>query len=310
VQLFNPVALLLEQTDQLQRATASFARLVGVTQLPVEVTTGKSAETDRLVATFAKPTAVRAHDVVFGYDPGTLVLDGVSLDVAPGEHLAIVGPSGAGKTTLGKIIAGLLHTQRGDVRVGGIAVDELDPEDRARVVAMVAQEGHVFGRSVAENVRLGRQDATDDDVRAALDAVDALAWADSLPAGLDTAIGFGHQHVSTVRAQQLALARLVCLDPAVVVLDEATAELDPVAAARTERHLDAALGQRTVITIVHRLDVAERADRVIVLEEGRIVAMGHHSELVADPEAAYAQLWHAWSASRHEHDEVITETQA
>jgi ABC-type multidrug transport system fused ATPase/permease subunit len=165
---------------------------------------------------------------------------------------------------------------------------------------MVAQEGHVFGRTVAENVRLGRADATDDDVRAALDAVDALAWADSLPAGLDTTIGFGHHHVSTVRAQQLALARLVCLDPAVVVLDEATAELDPVAAARTERHLDTALGQRTVITIVHRLDVAERADRVIVLEGGQIVASGHHSELIADPESAYAQLWQAWSASRTE----------
>ncbi len=289
VQLFNPVALLLEQSDQLQRATASFARLVGVTQLPVDVTEPISEESAIRLSTLARPTPVQVRDVVFGYDPDTLVLDGVSLDIVPGEHLAIVGPSGAGKTTLGKIIAGLLHTRRGAVRVGGIVVDELDPETRARIVAMVAQEGHVFGRSVTENVRLGRQDASDDDVRAALDAVDALAWAESLPSGIDTQIGVGHQHVSTVRAQQLALARLVCLDPAVVVLDEATAELDPVAAARTERHLDAALGRRTVVTIVHRLDVAERADRVIVLEEGRIVASGHHSELIADPEAVYAR---------------------
>jgi ATP-binding cassette subfamily C protein len=299
VQLFNPVATLLEQSDQLQRATASFARLVGVTQLPVDVTAPASTDSSFGPAV-ARPTGIQIRDVAFGYDPDTLVLDGVNLDVAPGERLAIVGPSGAGKTTLGKIVAGLLHTVRGDVHVGGIVVDQLDPERRARVVAMVAQEGHVFGRTVAENVRLGRADATDDDVRAALDAVDALAWADSLPAGLDTTIGFGHHHVSTVRAQQLALARLVCLDPAVVVLDEATAELDPVAAARTERHLDTALGQRTVITIVHRLDVAERADRVIVLEGGRIVASGHHSELIADPGAAYAQLWQAWSASRTE----------
>ena len=297
VQLFNPVATLLEQTDQMQRSTASFARLVGVTQLPADRPDGKVAEPPPRSTT---AVGVDVDDVVFGYDAGTLVLDGISLHIAPGERLAIVGPSGAGKTTLGKIIAGLLHTSRGDVHVGGVAVDELEPHARARVVAMVAQEGHVFGRSVTENVRLGRPDASEHDVRAALDAVDALAWADSLPEGLDTRIGFGHHPVSTTRAQQLALARLVCLDPAVVVLDEATAELDPVAAARTERHLHAALGERTVATIVHRLDVAERADRVIVLEDGRIVASGHHSELIVDPDAAYAQLWRSWSASRIE----------
>jgi len=113
-------------------------------------------------------------------------------------------------------------------------------------------------------------------------------------------VGAGHRPLSTTRAQQLALARLVYLDPAVVVLDEATAELDPVAAASTERHLEAALGNRTVISIVHRLDVVERADRVVVLEEGRIVESASHRELLADESSAYARLWHAWNAARTE----------
>jgi len=296
IQLFSPIGSLLEWSDQLQRSTASFARLVGVTQLPADRAGSTLVVTPTRGEVPAFGVDVRA--VSFGYDEGTLAVDGVTLAIAPGERLAIVGPSGAGKTTLGKIIAGLLHPRAGDVTIDGYAVDELDPHSRAGFVTMVAQEVHVFARSVAENVRLGRPDATDDDVRAALAAVDALAWAESLPDGLDTPIRSGHGHVSTTRAQQLALARLVCRDPAVVVLDEATAELDPVAAARTERHLDTALGGRTVITIVHRLDVAERADRVVVLEAGRIVASGRHADLVADTDGAYAQLWRAWSASR------------
>ena len=137
-------------------------------------------------------------------------------------------------------------------------VDELRPHARARVVAMVAQEATCSdGRHRERPART--TDASDHDVRAALGAVDALAWADSLPEGVDTLIGFGHHPVSTTRAEQLALARLVCLDPAVVVLDEATAELDPGAAARTERHLHAALGQRTVVTIAPGVEVGGNA---------------------------------------------------
>jgi len=300
IQLFNPIGNLFEQSDQLQRSTASFARLVGVTQLPFDhsTTAPTGAATEPRVA--PGTVGVQLHDVAFGYDAGTLVLDGIDLDVAPGERLAIVGPSGAGKTTLGKIVAGLLHTQRGTATIGDARIDRLEPHARARLVAMVAQEGHVFGRTVAENVTLGRAGTSRHDVRAALDAVDALVWAESLPDGLDTRVGLGHHHVSTTRAQQLALARLVCLDPAVVVFDEATAELDPVAAARTERHLETALGRRTVISIVHRLDVAERADRVLVLDEGRVVACAPHAALVADVDGPYARLWRSWRAARSE----------
>jgi ABC-type multidrug transport system fused ATPase/permease subunit len=301
IQLFNPIGTLLEWSDELQRSTASFARLVGVTQLPSDHITLEeppAAELAEIAPSRGRPLPVDVRDVVFAYDRAALAVDGVRIELAPGERLAIVGPSGAGKTTLGKLVAGLLHPASGAVLVAGAVVDELDPHLRAGRVAMVAQEVHVFGRSIRDNVTLGRPGANDDDVRSALAAVDALTWAESLDDGLDTRIGAGHVPVSTMRAQQLALARLVCLDPAVVVLDEATADLDPVAAARTERHLDVALGKRTVITIVHRLDVAESADRVLVLEDGRVVACGHHEHLVAEPGSVYARLWRAWSESR------------
>ena len=298
IQLFSPIGTLLEWSDELQRSTASFARLVGVTELPFDHVATEDGLRVEPVSGDAVPVDVR--DVVFGYDRSSLAVGGVRVELSPGERLAIVGASGAGKTTLGKLIAGLLHPASGAVLVGGAVADELDPRSRAQRVAMVSQEVHVFGRTVRDNVKLGRPDASDAHVRDALAAVDALAWAESLPDGLDTMIGAGRHPVSTMRAQQLALARLVCLDPAVVVLDEATADLDPVAAARTERHLDVALGKRTVITIVHRLDVAERADRVLVLEAGRVVACGHHEQLIAEPDSVYARLWRTWNESRTE----------
>jgi ABC-type multidrug transport system fused ATPase/permease subunit len=298
IQLFNPIATLLEWSDELQRSTASFARLVGVTELPVDVRIALGGAPTAEHADPGAPVAVDVRDVAFGYDGGVLAVAGVRIDLAPGERLAVVGPSGAGKSTFGRLVAGLLHPARGAILVGDAVVDELDPRARARRVAMVAQEVHVFAQSVRENVRLGRPDVTDDDLRRALDAVDALAWAESLPDGLDTRLGPGHHPVSTMLAQQLALARLVCLDPAVVVLDEATADLDPLAAARTERHLDVALARRTVITIVHRLDAAEQADRVLVMDDGRVVACGPHRDLVAQEGSVYARLWRTWRESR------------
>jgi ATP-binding cassette subfamily C protein len=162
---------------------------------------------------------------------------------------------------------------------------------------MVAQEGHVFARSVADNVRLAQPDATDDDVRRALDTVDALEWVDGLPHGTATVVGAGHHRLTPPQAQQLGLARLVCADPAVVILDEATAELDPTAAARTERHLASALVGRTVLTIAHRLDAAARADRVVVMDAGAVVAAGPHADLLLQ-EGTYAALWARWTAAR------------
>ncbi len=291
-------------------------RLVGVTQLPVNRRTEASPDTaptsfapavdapagGALAPPSSPPTSswglrLEVDRVHFGYLPGVPVLHGVSLDIASGERVVVVGSSRAGKTTLATLLCGTHRATSGEVRIGGVPIAAIEPTELPRLVAMVAQEGHVFTRSVADNVRLARPDATTEDVRAALAAVSALAWSEGLPDGLDTVVGASHE-LTPPQAQQLGLARLLCADPPVVILDEATAELDPTAATRTERHLDRALAGRTVLTIAHRLDAAARADRVVVMDAGTIVATGTHSQLL-EAGGSYAQLWAHWTADRY-----------
>lgn len=291
VRLFDPVGTLLEEIDEINQATAATARLVGVTQLPVHRRADGGRVPDR------GGLAIDVAGVDFGYLPERPVLHGVDLHVAAGERVVLMGASGAGKTTLALLVCGTHSPGRGTVTLGGVPVADIDPDALPRLVAMVAQEGHVFARTVSDNVRLARPDATDTQVRAALDAVDALGWALALPAGLDTVVGTGQHRITPPQAQQLGLARLVCADPAVVILDEATAELDPAAAARTEHHLDTALAGRTVLSVAHRLDAAARADRVVVIDAGTVVETGTHHALLAAG-GAYAALWTHWAADR------------
>jgi ABC-type multidrug transport system fused ATPase/permease subunit len=202
-----------------------------------------------------------------------------------------VGPSGAGKSTLGRLLAGVQAPDAGRVTVGGVPLAVLPLDELRRHVALVTQEHHVFTGTLRDNVVLARPDASDDEVRAALAAVDALDWA--LSVGLDTVVGDDSRALSPVRAQQIALARLVLADPHTLVLDEATSLLDPRAARRLERSLAAVLRGRTVIAIAHRLFSAHDADRVAVMEDGRITELGSHRELI-DADGAYAALWRSW----------------
>jgi ABC-type multidrug transport system fused ATPase/permease subunit len=234
-----------------------------------------------------------ARDVRFSYVEGRDVLHGVDLDVGVGERIAMVGPSGAGKSTLGRLLAGIHPPRTGRVTVGDVGLVELPLADLRGHVALVTQEHHVFVGTVRENLVLARPGSSDDAIRSALEAVDALEWVDALPAGLDTVVGSGGRALTAAQAQQVALARLVLADPHTLVLDEATSLIDPRAARHLERSLAAVLDGRTVIAIAHRLFSAHDADRVAVVEDGRIAELGSHDELVAAG-GSYAALWESW----------------
>ncbi|HEY2206599.1 MAG TPA: ABC transporter ATP-binding protein [Pseudonocardia sp.] len=224
----------------------------------------------------------------FGYRAGREVLHGIDLDLAPGERLAVVGPSGAGKSTLGRLLAGVNAPDSGSVTVGGVERSALPPRRRRRAVLLVTQEQHVFAGSVRENLTLPRE-AADGELWAALRTVGADGWASGLPAGLDTELGDGGAPVPPSVVQRLALARLVLADPPTLVLDEATSLVDPSGSGALERSLAAVLAGRTVVTITHRLASVADADRIAVLEAGRVVELGTHADLLAAG-GSYAEL--------------------
>ena len=281
--LFNPIGSLLYTFDEVQSAGASLARLVGVVDIP---------EPHRTTIEVAEPQdrSLTLRDIRHSYD-GREVLHGVSLTLAAGERVALVGSTGAGKSTVAAIAAGSWAPTSGSVLIGGVALAGL--ADLRRHIGIVSQEVHVFAGPLIEDLRLAAPEASDEDVMSALKTVGASPWVAALSDGLATVVGEGGHEMTASQAQQLALARLVLADPALAVLDEATAEAGSAGARELEAAADAATAGRTTLVVAHRLTQAAAADRVIVLEHGRIVEEGPHLELVAAG-GRYAHLWAAW----------------
>ena len=288
IRLRGPLNMVMRVLDVVQSGYASLARIVGVVaDPPVPVPdVGAGAPLGR----------VELRGVSFSYGGAWAVRD-IDFSVEPGQTVAIVGASGAGKTTVAALLAGLLVPDRGEVLVDGYPVSSLSDRERIARLATVSQEVHVFSGTLRQDLTLARPDATDEELLAALGRVHARSWFDRLADGLDTVVGARGIHLDPVAAQQLALARVLLLDPAVVVMDEATAEAGSAGAEALEDAADEVTRDRSAVVIAHRLDQASRADTILVMDSGRVVESGTHDQLLAR-DGIYHRLWTAWAAGR------------
>lgn len=289
VQLFDPIARFSEWLGEFRQGLAALGKVVGLLQ-------AENAVTERPGAVELPADGVLELDrVTFGYGGGTPVVKDVSLRLDAGEHVALVGVTGAGKSTLAKLLTRQYDPQQGAIRLGGVDLRDGGLESLRHRIVMLPQEGHLFSGTIADNVRLADPGASDEAVRHALDQIGALERFELLPDDLQTDVQTRGVRLSAGERQLVGIARVALADPAVIVLDEATSSLDPATEAAVERALAAVVEGRTVIIIAHRLSTAERADRVVVIENGRVVETASHDELVTQGER-YARLWASWQA--------------
>jgi putative ABC transport system ATP-binding protein len=284
----HPFTDLPEIYAQTQTAIAGWRKILALLELPVEI-----AEPVPGVTLGGGALAVRAEAVSYRYGDGPTVLHGVSIEVPAGAHVAVVGETGSGKTTFCKLLTRLADPVNGRIELEGVDLREVAPASRRNAVRMVPQDGFLFDLTVRENVRAGREGATDREVETAFEELALGDWAGSLPHGLDTRVGERGESLSVGERQLVSLARAQIGNPGVLILDEATSAVDPATERRISEALRRVSAGRTTITIAHRLSTAEGADEIFVFDAGRIVERGTHAELV-EAGGTYAGLYRSW----------------
>ncbi|MGQ0539183.1 MAG: ABC transporter ATP-binding protein [Gemmatimonadaceae bacterium] len=287
MRLVSPIQALMALYTSLATARVSLRRVHEILDMPVEV----DDEPDAVGLT---PGAVRGEltlaEVTFTHDRGGPVLDAVTLMVGAGERVALVGPSGGGKSTIAELLVRHIDPQGGRILLDGCDIKHIRLRDLRRSVAVVDQEPFVFHTTVAENIRYARPEARDEEVAAAAYAAGLGELLGRLPQGLETPVGERGSALSAGERQRVAIARALLADPAVLVLDEATSALDPATEEQVLAGYDAVMAQRTTIIITHRLALARRADRVLVLRDGQVVEQGDAAELL-ERGSAFADLF-------------------
>ncbi len=287
----GPVQMGTQILTDAQNALAGWRRVIGILETPADLVDPGAAGRELPRG----PVDVRFEDVTFAYPGGPPVLHDVTLDVAAGTRVAIVGETGSGKSTFAKLLTRLMDPSSGVVRLDGVDVREIRGSALRRSVVLVPQEGFLFDDTLRANLRYGRLDADDDALAAAATQLGLGDWLAGLPRGLDTRVGQRGESLSAGERQLVALLRAQLADPDLLVLDEATSAVDPALEMRLGRALDRLMRGRTSVTIAHRLSTAEKADEVVVVDGGRVVQRGPHAELVAQP-GVYAGLHASWTA--------------
>jgi putative ABC transport system ATP-binding protein len=289
--LVEPVQMLVETINQAQSAGAGLRKVLNLLDTPIEVEDPVDG-----VALPDRPLDLRFEDVRFRYPTGNDVLNDITVSIATGERVAVVGETGSGKTTFAKLATRLLDPAEGSISIADVPLKEVRFDSLRSRVAYVPQEGFLFEGTIADNVRYGKPDASDEAVRAAIADLGLLEWVDALSDGIGTRVGERGSNLSAGERQLVAIVRAWIANPDLLVLDEATSAVDPALEVQIRRAIERLTSGRTSVTVAHRLSTAEASDTVLVFDGGRLVERGHHKDLVLAG-GVYANLHKDWEGA-------------